>query len=99
MALAKAINQYGDRASQPAAAAENDGCFYRVDDEGNVLEHSDGSDWIPVNFGTGVVLSADPASPVDGQWWMVATGTTPTRTVAIKFREGGVTYTFHSITM
>jgi hypothetical protein len=44
------------------------------------------------------VLSADPGSPADGTWWVVGSGTSPTRTIALRVREGGVTYTLASIT-
>lgn len=48
MALADAILQYGDRASQPAAAAANNGCYYRVTDEGNIVEQSNGASWVAI---------------------------------------------------
>lgn len=40
------------------------------------------------------VLAADPGSPVDETVWFVATGTSPARTLDLKYRHGGVTYTF-----
>ncbi len=45
------------------------------------------------------LLTADPGAPSDDTWWAVRTGTSPTMTVAIKARLGGVTYTIASITL
>lgn len=45
------------------------------------------------------MLTADPASPANDTWWAVRTGTTPTMTVAVKFRYAGATYTIASVTM
>ena len=42
------------------------------------------------------LLTADPASPTNGTWWAVYTGSAPT-TVAIKARLGGVTYVIASM--
>lgn len=58
MALANALLQYGIRADQPAAAAENNGIYYRVTDEGDIVEQSDGATWTPINAGAsaGLVL-------------------------------------------
>ena len=44
-------------------------------------------------------LSADPASPTDGDVWVRATGTTPTRTLELRIRDGGVTHTIAGITV
>jgi hypothetical protein len=44
------------------------------------------------------LLSADPVSPADGTWWAVTEGTSPTQTISIKVRDGGVTVTVASIT-
>jgi hypothetical protein len=44
------------------------------------------------------LLTADPASPVNDTWWAVRTGSSPTQTVSIKVRIGGVTSTVASIT-
>ena len=41
-----------------------------------------------------VVLAADPADPIDGTWWVTAIGTSPTRDVELKVRDGGVTTSF-----
>lgn len=43
-------------------------------------------------------LSADPASPVNGSWWLVDDGGSPA-SVAIRFRKGGVTYTLAEVTV
>ncbi len=48
MALATSILQSGTRGSQPAAAAANNGCYYRVTDEGNKVEQSTGSAWVVI---------------------------------------------------
>lgn len=45
MALPYSILQYGIRADQPAAAPENNGIYYRVTDEGDIVEQSDGATW------------------------------------------------------
>jgi len=55
MALAKAILMYGTRASQPAAAAANDGCYYRVTDEASLTEQSNGTSWTALKSGSAVV--------------------------------------------
>lgn len=52
MALADSINRFGTRAAQPAAGPENSGCLYRVTDEGNALEQSDGATWVPIASGS-----------------------------------------------
>jgi hypothetical protein len=41
----------GTRAAQPAAATANEGYFYRVTDEGNLLEQSTGAAWVAVSSG------------------------------------------------
>lgn len=41
-------------------------------------------------------LSADPASPVNGTWWLVDDGGS---SVALRFRRGGVTYTLAEVTV
>jgi hypothetical protein len=46
----------------------------------------------------GQVLSADPASPVNGQFWITDDGGSPA-SVALKFRKGGVTYTLAEVTV
>lgn len=58
MALANAIIKAGNRASQPAAAAENHGCLYMVTDEGNILERSNGSTWDAVTASAGAIARA-----------------------------------------
>lgn len=45
MALPNSILQYGLRSAQPAAATSNNGQLYRVTDEGNIVEQSNGSSW------------------------------------------------------
>lgn len=45
------------------------------------------------------VLSADPGAPTNGTAWLLATGTTPTRALALRIRDGGVTYTIAEITI
>ncbi len=46
----------------------------------------------------GQVLSADPASPVNGQFWVTDDGGSPA-SIALKFRKGGVTYTLAEVTV
>ena len=79
MALAKSILMYGDRADQPTAGPENDGCYFRVQDEGDIVEQSDGSAWTAlsvvsvgtsgvvqvVNTQTGAVASGSTVMPAD----------------------------------
>lgn len=43
-------------------------------------------------------LSADPASPVNGTWWLVDDGGSPA-SIALRFRKGGVTYTLAEVTV
>ena len=43
-------------------------------------------------------LSADPASPVNGTWWLVDDGGSPS-SIALRVRKGGVTYTVAEITV
>lgn len=55
----------------------------------------------PSNWNAPHVLraeTADPVSPAQGEWWILLTGTTPSRVAAIKVHDGGVTYTIASIT-
>lgn len=42
-------------------------------------------------------VSSDPASPADGDVWVRATGTSPTRTISLRVRDNGVTYTIAEI--
>lgn len=44
-------------------------------------------------------LSADPASPADGEVWVRRSGTTPTRSLELRIRDGGTSYTMASITV
>lgn len=60
----------------------------RVDASGNVVDIE----------ALGQVLAADPASPVDGQFWITDDGGTPA-SIALKFRKGGVTYTLAEVTV
>ncbi len=49
-------------------------------------------------YGGGIVaLSADPADPENGRIWIVASGTSPSRTIALKIRDQGVTQEIISI--
>lgn len=43
-------------------------------------------------------LSADPASPVNGTWWVTDDGGSPA-SIALKFRKGGVTYVLAEVTL
>lgn len=42
--------------------------------------------------------TADPASPVQNQVWVVISGVSPTRVASLKIRDAGVTRTIASIT-
>lgn len=97
MALPDSINLAGTRASQPAAGPENSGCYYRVTDEGDNLEQSDGAAWVSV--AAGKVLAADPATPSDDTWWIRASGVTPTLVIDLRVRIAGVTYTLRTVTV
>lgn len=44
-------------------------------------------------------LSADPGSPTNGDVWVRASGTTPTRLLELRIRDGGVSYTIAGITI
>lgn len=55
----------------------------------------------PSNWNANHLIVAEttaPSSPVQAQWWVEVTGTTPTRIAALKIRDGGVTLTIASIT-
>lgn len=43
-------------------------------------------------------LSEDPASPVNGTWWLRDDGGSPA-SIALRFRKGGVTYTLAEVTL
>lgn len=45
------------------------------------------------------VLAADPVSPINGQVWLTASGTSPSRTIALKVRDQGVTQEIIAITV
>jgi hypothetical protein len=45
-----------------------------------------------------MALAADPGSPVEGQIWVVASGTSPSRVIALKMYDDGATRTIASIT-
>ncbi len=45
-----------------------------------------------------LALTADPGAPVEGQIWVVVSGTTPTRVAALKIYDGATTRTIASIT-
>lgn len=69
----------GDRADQPDPDAVVAGTLYCVEDEGNIVEQSDGAAWEPWGSAAGgagvlTVLAADPSSPVDGTAWLKFTG-------------------------
>lgn len=59
MALPYSILQYGIRADQPAAAPENNGIYYRVTDEGGIVEQSDGATWTPIAASGGTPGGSD----------------------------------------
>ena len=40
-----------------------------------------------------------PSSPADGNWWVEASGTSPSRLLALKVKDGGVVYTIASVTI
>ncbi len=60
MALATSILIAGTRGAQPAASAANNGCYYRVTDEGNIVEQSTGASWV------GIGAEVDLTSGVSG---------------------------------
>lgn len=80
MALANSINRDGTRAAQPAAGPENYGCLYRVTDEGNALEQSDGATWVPISSGSVGGLKIATVTITDAQF--KALPTTPLQLVA-----------------
>lgn len=41
----------------------------------------------------------EPSSPVDGMLWLSRSGTSPSRVIALKVQDGGVTYTLFEITV
>lgn len=45
-----------------------------------------------------IAESADPGSPVQGQVWVVLSGTSPTRVAALKIYDGGLIKTIASVT-
>ncbi len=61
---------------------------------------SDGANWtnLPI-FGAVQFLLTDPVSPVNGQVWFTASGTTPTRSIKLKIRDLGITQTILEITV
>jgi hypothetical protein len=66
-----------------------------------IADQADATEVRPSNWNAAhkvLVLSADPVSPVQGQVWILLTGTSPTRVASLKFRDGGVTYTLVSVT-
>lgn len=69
-------------------AKSSDGHFYAVDDAGAARDLE----------AIQQTLSADPASPVNGTWWLVDDGGSPA-SVALRVRKGGVTYTVAEITI
>lgn len=73
MALATSINIAGTRAAQPAAAAANAGCLYRVTDESNKVEHSTGSAWVAIGT-TGVGTTSGLGVVIDGGGSAITTG-------------------------
>lgn len=65
MALPNSILQYGIRADQPAAAPENNGIYYRVTDEGDIVEQSNGSAWVPLGSSSSGTVTTT-GSPANG---------------------------------
>jgi hypothetical protein len=60
MPIVPDIHLRGDRASQPAASASNEGYLYCVTDEDDVVERSDGATWesySPTGSGSGTVTN------------------------------------------
>lgn len=88
------IVEQGSTPTTPAAgkqrlyAKSSDGHFYAVDDAGAVRDLE----------AIQQTLSADPASPVNGTWWLVDDGGSPS-SIALRVRKGGVTYTVAEITV
>lgn len=48
-------------------------------------------------FGAVQFLLTDPVSPVNGQLWVTASGSSPTRSIKLKLRDLGVTVTIIEI--
>lgn len=65
---------------------EADGLPKLVDEGGNVTTIG------------GQVLSADPASPTDGTFWVTDDGGSPAA-IKLRFRKGGVSYTLAEVTV
>jgi hypothetical protein len=90
------VIQRGLFSARPLATAVAPGTLYYSTDAA-ITERSDGTTWQSYVDG-GIFLTVTPATPVNGQWWVECTGTSPTRIAAIKIRDGGVTRTIASIT-
>jgi hypothetical protein len=66
-----------------------------------VADDSDPNSASPSNWNADHVWLAettDPVSPVEGQCWVLVTGTTPTCVISLKCRHLGVTQVVASIT-
>lgn len=66
--------------------------------EGNLQ----GATWegytVPDILAAGKTVSADPSSPVDGDYWIRASGVSPTRTIELRVRDGGATRVLATLT-
>lgn len=69
-------------------AKTTDGHFYAVDDAGVERDLE----------AIQQTLSADPASPVNGTWWLTDDGGSPAA-IKLRFRKGGTTYTLAEVTV
>lgn len=93
MAVSTSVLMSGTRASQPAAATAYNGIYYRVTDEGNIIEQCDGSAWVKIAVAIGAALTSDPSSPSNGWVWFFNDAGTPP-SISLRWRSGGVTYDF-----
>lgn len=69
-----------------------------LDDTTHQLNRVDENDDVRDIEAIQATLSADPASPKNGTWWVVDDGGSPA-SVALRFHKGGVTYTLAEVTV
>ena len=72
--------------------------------DGNALVRDstqpDGSNWVNILSLVATRFNqAEPVSPQDGDMWVARSGTSPSRTIALKVRDGGTTHILFEITV
>lgn len=86
--------EQGSTPTTPAAGQQK----LFIDSTTHHLNRVDSSSVVVDLEAIGQVLSADPASPVNGTFWVTDDGGSPAA-IKLRFRKGGISYTLAEVTV